>query len=221
MSAIVWQHGQEEADLMERSEISQYQIAIYFAFKNRPDQWMSNADVAAVADGITPRTVRAHTHRLAKLGVLDEATVFPANRYRLAVRRNEDAEEHCQRLERAAHVLGMATAPDPSAEAIPNVRVLSFASHMTPRQARRNVKSVLRECELGLDWHVTVDRDRSRGDTSGKLRVRIYPTVMTETGRFPEIEQRLRARFDVVKSEILPEGDLKKGLRPQVIVWLR
>lgn len=206
---------------MERSEISQYQIAIYFAFKNRPDQWMSNADVAAVADGITPRTVRAHTHRLAKLGVLDEATVFPANRYRLAVKRNEDAEEHCQRLERAAQVFGMATAPDPSAEAIPNVRVLSFAGHMTPRQARWNVESVLRECELGLDWHVTVDRDRSRGDTSGKLRVRIYPTVMTETGGFPEIGQRLRERFDVVKSEILPEGDLKKGLRPQVIVWLR
>jgi hypothetical protein len=44
---------------------------------------------------------------------------------------------------------------------------------------------------------------------------------MTKTGRFPEIEQRLRARFDVLKSEILPEGDLKKGLRPQVIVWLR
>jgi hypothetical protein len=49
MSAVVWQHGQEEADLIERSEISQYQIAIYLVFKNSPNQWMSNADVAAVA----------------------------------------------------------------------------------------------------------------------------------------------------------------------------
>jgi hypothetical protein len=115
----------------------------------------------------------------------------------------------------------MATAPDPSAEGTPNVRVLSFAGHMTPRQARWNVESMLREGELGLDWHVSVDRDRGRGDTRGKLRVRIYPAVMTETERFPEIGQRLRERFDVVKSEILPEGDLKKGLRPQIIVWLR
>jgi DNA-binding transcriptional ArsR family regulator len=206
---------------MEKREISQYLVAIYFVFKNRPDQWMSNADVAAVTHGIRPRTVRAHTHRLAKLGVLDESRVFPGNYYRLAVKRNEDAEEHCRRLERAAQAFGMTTAPDPSAEATPNVRVLSFAGPMTLRQARWNVESVLRECGLGSDWHVTVDRDRSRGDTRGKLRVRICPAVMTETGRFTEIGQRLRERFDVVKFEILPEGDLIKGLRPQVIVWLR
>jgi hypothetical protein len=206
---------------VESSEISQYQIAIYFVFKSRPDEWMTNADIVAVANGIRPRTVRAHTHRLAKLAVLDEFRVFPANRYRLAARRSEDAEDYCHRLERAAQVFGMATAPDPSAEATPNVRVLSFAGPMTPRQARWNVESVLRECGLGSDWHVTVDRDRSRGDTRGKLRVRICPAVMTETGRFTEIGQRLRERFDVVKSEILPQGDLKKGLRPQVIVWLR
>jgi DNA-binding transcriptional regulator PaaX len=92
---------------MERNEISAHEIKVYLALKSNPDKWLSNAEIAALAAGVSPRTVRAHTLRLVSLGILDQAEVFPAHRYRFSAKGNKRNAAYTIRLTQAAEIMGL------------------------------------------------------------------------------------------------------------------
>lgn len=91
---------------MESSEVSLHEVRVYLTFVQN-DGWMSARDVESMTDGVAYRTVRAHCAKLAKLGVLDQADVFPGHRYRLAKKARNSS--YMQRLRQAVEVFGLAT----------------------------------------------------------------------------------------------------------------
>jgi hypothetical protein len=68
---------------MEKNEISIHGIKVFKAIKDA-GKWVSNLEIASAIDGVSNRTIRAHTLRLVQMGRLDQAEVFPSHRYRLA-----------------------------------------------------------------------------------------------------------------------------------------
>lgn len=92
-----------------RDETSPHEVKVYLAIKSEAG-WLTNAEIGKKVPDIAPRTVRAHTLKLTQLGVLDQAEVFPANRYRLAQAKKENAyaiAHHTLRLKQAAEVMGL------------------------------------------------------------------------------------------------------------------
>jgi hypothetical protein len=87
----------------ERSEISLHEVKVFRAMKAEPNRWFTNKELA-VACGFSERTVRAHTLRFVKLGLLDQAEVFPAHRYKFSDKSNRRNVAYLQRLERADEV---------------------------------------------------------------------------------------------------------------------
>ncbi|MEO3856204.1 hypothetical protein [Acrocarpospora sp. B8E8] len=92
---------------MERSEISRHEIEVLKVLSGNQTSWLSNAEIAARAQGVAPRTVRATTLKLVKAGVLDQAEVFPGHRFRLADRAAQRNRGYFDRLHRAAEVFGV------------------------------------------------------------------------------------------------------------------
>lgn len=90
---------------MERNEISEHEVRIYLTLKNS-GTWMTNAEIADTAN-VAPRTARAHTLKLVKLGILDLAEVFPAHRYRIASTASKRNAGYHHRLENAQAVFGL------------------------------------------------------------------------------------------------------------------
>lgn len=88
---------------MERSEISRHEVQIYQVLKNNPTQWFTNKTLSD-ASKVTGRTVRLHTNRFVKLGIVDLAEVFPAHRYRFAEKASRRNAAYVQRLENAVEV---------------------------------------------------------------------------------------------------------------------
>lgn len=93
---------------MERSEISRHEVEVYNVLLNAPDTaWLSNAEIAEQAKAVSPRTVRMHTRRFARLGLLDVAEVFPAHRYRLSSKAEKRNQSYVVRLQAAMDVFGL------------------------------------------------------------------------------------------------------------------
>jgi DNA-binding IclR family transcriptional regulator len=90
---------------MERNEISLHEVRVYLALK-AAGGWLTNAEVAAAA-GVAGRTARLHTLRLARLGVIDQAEVFPAHRFRLSGKAAKRNPAYLQRLDAAVTVFGL------------------------------------------------------------------------------------------------------------------
>ncbi len=89
---------------MERSKISFHEIKVYRVLSSAsPDRWLTSADIATKAE-LAPRTARSHTLRFVKLGLLDQAEVFPAHRYRWSKKANRRNVAYLQRLEFADEV---------------------------------------------------------------------------------------------------------------------
>ena len=89
---------------METSEVSLHLVKVYMFLKGRID-WVTSKDVAQGAH-IAERTARHHLLKLVRLGIVDQAEVFPAHRYhlsRLAEKRNKS---FVQRLEQAKEIFG-------------------------------------------------------------------------------------------------------------------
>lgn len=86
---------------MENSEISIHEWRVYEAL--RQGGWMTSASIAEKAN-VAKRTARHHCLRLVKLGIVDQAEVFPAHRYRLSKMAQKRNLSYCQRLELAAEV---------------------------------------------------------------------------------------------------------------------
>lgn len=91
----------------ERNEISIHEVKVYLALRSRRDQWMSNGEIAHLLDGVAPRTVRAHTSKLVQAGIIDQAEVFPAHRYRWSDKAERRNTGYALRLQRAAEVFGL------------------------------------------------------------------------------------------------------------------
>ncbi len=92
---------------MESAEISRHEVAVYLALKGHADAWMTNKDIAVITDGVALRTVRAHTMKLVQLGLLDQAEVFPAHRYRWSSMGEKRNPAYVLRLKQATDVFGL------------------------------------------------------------------------------------------------------------------
>jgi DNA-binding IclR family transcriptional regulator len=95
---------------MERSEVSRHEVDVYRALAAAGSAWLSNNEVAQRA-GVAPRTARAHTLKLVRLGVAEQAEVFPGHRYRIAEFAEQRNRGYVDRLRRAAEVLGISMEP--------------------------------------------------------------------------------------------------------------
>jgi hypothetical protein len=90
----------------ERSSISIHEVKVFRLLQSNPDKWMTNKDVAA-GSSIAERTARMHTLRLVRLGVLEQAEVFPGHRYRWSTKASNRNVAYTQRLEACAEVFGL------------------------------------------------------------------------------------------------------------------
>jgi len=86
-------------------DVSIHEVLVYLVLKAAGTRWMSNDEIAAATPSVAKRTVRTHTMRLAHLGILERAYVFPGHRYRMA--RDAATAPHLRSLEGAAAVFGI------------------------------------------------------------------------------------------------------------------
>lgn len=91
---------------MERAEISLHEAKLFLHVKNHTSSWKTNRDLAKAIDG-NERTLRATTARFVKLGILDQAEVFPAHRFRFSDKADKRNKSYLQRLEFAVEVFGL------------------------------------------------------------------------------------------------------------------
>jgi DNA-binding IclR family transcriptional regulator len=88
---------------MERNELSQHQLRVFEYVKAAGGKWVTANDIALGAK-VAPRTARAHALALVKLGIFDQAEVFPAHRYRLSAFAAKRNRAYMTRLAEAAQV---------------------------------------------------------------------------------------------------------------------
>lgn len=93
--------------MVERNEVSRQEIEVFRALRVHTQQWMTNKELAAECKAVAERTVRATTMKLVKLGVVDQAEVFPAHRFRLAAKAEKRNRGYVDRLLKAAEVFGV------------------------------------------------------------------------------------------------------------------
>lgn len=87
---------------MERNEISRHEIAFFHAAKSA-DGWRTAKELADTA-GIAHRTGRAFALKFVRLGIADQAEVWPAHRYRWSKMADKRNRSYVQRLEQASEV---------------------------------------------------------------------------------------------------------------------
>ena len=90
--------------IVERSEISRHEVAVFQALAAVAPKWLPSQTVAERA-GVAPRTARAHALRLVRLGVLEQTAVFPGHRYRVADNADDRNPDYMARLRRTADIL--------------------------------------------------------------------------------------------------------------------
>lgn len=90
--------------MIERSEISQHEVLVYQTLAL--GKWLSNREISQVS-GVLLRTVRAHTLKLVRLGIADQAEIFPGHRYRISEYASSRNRGYLDRILRAAEVLGI------------------------------------------------------------------------------------------------------------------
>jgi DNA-binding IclR family transcriptional regulator len=89
---------------MEKNEISSHEVLVYRELAK--GEWITSKAIAEAA-GVAPRTARAHALKLVRLGIVDQAEVFPAHRYRLSTHAAKRNRGYADRITRAAEVLGI------------------------------------------------------------------------------------------------------------------
>lgn len=94
---------------MEKNEVSRQEISVYKCLADA-DGWLTSKEIAERAN-VAARTARAHALKLVKLGVADQAEVFPGHRYRISEFANKRNRSYVDRLSRAAEVLGVDLTP--------------------------------------------------------------------------------------------------------------
>lgn len=71
-------------------------------------EWMNARELAAQADRVAPRTVRAITARLSDMGVVERVKLFDGHRYRLTMDALRAHSDYCDRLRLIAEATGIA-----------------------------------------------------------------------------------------------------------------
>jgi predicted ArsR family transcriptional regulator len=90
---------------METNEVSEH-LAKLFLAAEKAEKWMTSKELAKQA-GVSDRTARAHCLKLVKAGILDQAEVFPAHRYRLSKMADKRNKTFLARIRQAAEILGL------------------------------------------------------------------------------------------------------------------
>ncbi len=67
---------------------------------------MTSKQVAASA-GVAERTARSHLLKLVHLGLVDQAELFPAHRYRLSLMAENRNKAYVQRIRAAVEIFGI------------------------------------------------------------------------------------------------------------------
>lgn len=93
---------------MERSEISIQEVRIFETLLREKTRWLSNHELFSLTEGVGRRTVRATTHKLVELNLLDQAEIHPGHRFRLSSMAEKRNKAYWDRLHFAAEVLGVA-----------------------------------------------------------------------------------------------------------------
>ncbi len=88
--------------------VSNHELAVFRVLAEAQDRWVTSPEIAERAD-VAPRTARAHALNLVKLGVVERAEVFPANRYQLSA--NASEHPYVRELIEAARVLDVELPP--------------------------------------------------------------------------------------------------------------
>lgn len=89
---------------MENNEVSTHEVRVVAAVRNKGG-WMTSREIASAAK-VSDRTARHHALRLVKLGIFDQAEVFPGHRYRFADKADKRNAAYMNRLAAAADALG-------------------------------------------------------------------------------------------------------------------
>jgi hypothetical protein len=93
--------------MVERNEISRHEVEVFRVITANSKQWKTNVEIASECKDVADRTVRAVTLKLVKLGVIDQAEVFPAHKFRLAEKAAKRNGGYVDRLRKAAEVFGV------------------------------------------------------------------------------------------------------------------
>ena len=89
---------------MEKNEISLHQLTIWLAAQD--GKWFTNKEMAE-RSSIKLRTVHHHCLNLVKLGLFDQAEVFPSHRYRVSEFATKRNVSYVTRLDKAKEVFGL------------------------------------------------------------------------------------------------------------------
>jgi hypothetical protein len=92
--------------VMRNGRISPHEVRLLLALRREPVRWHTNRALADSAE-VSERTARAHTARLAKIGVVEVERVFPGNRCRLVTQPAEEAKDYLVRVDKAREVFGL------------------------------------------------------------------------------------------------------------------
>src|SRR5881394_3321743 len=81
------------------------EVRVFTLFESHPARWFTHHELAEEGKA-APRTVRAYTVKLVRLGLLDVAEVWPGHRYRLREKPEKRNIAYHQRLKAAQAVFG-------------------------------------------------------------------------------------------------------------------
>jgi DNA-binding IclR family transcriptional regulator len=95
---------------MERSEVSRHEVDVYRVLAAAGSSWLTSRQVAEQAN-VSARTARAHALKLVRLGIVEQAEVFPGHRYRVSEFASVRNRGYLDRLHQAATVLGIELEP--------------------------------------------------------------------------------------------------------------
>lgn len=88
---------------MESNEISLHQAKIFSFMQAHKLTWHTVKDVQA-ATAVSPRATHNNLLRLVKLGLLDQAELYPGHRYRFSEKAAQRNLAYLQRLETACSI---------------------------------------------------------------------------------------------------------------------
>lgn len=90
---------------MASNKISIHRVRV-FQFLATAGGWQTNRDIVNGAS-VAPRTAASLTKNLVELGILEQAAVFPAHRYRVSEHTTHRAKAYMDRLVEAAKIFGL------------------------------------------------------------------------------------------------------------------
>jgi DNA-binding CsgD family transcriptional regulator len=101
---LLYYTNQQPRKVMEKNEVSLHQLKIWIA--SQDGSWFTNKEMSEKS-GIKLRTVHHHCLNLVKLGLFDQAEVFPSHRYRLSEFASKRNTSYVNRLNSAKEVFGL------------------------------------------------------------------------------------------------------------------